>query len=237
MKFFAHILTLISEIVIFILAVAAYFKPFWLLKRAPDWLITSDVKLLIAMIGAGTAILISLFFRSKDDGDEKDGNVVKTEYSINSPVLQNNHAPVNIDYSTGKVVYTVDIDKLKEELTAASRKQIDELQNRITELQSDKDWLKSQVSGQSDLLKQMLVLSKEKADLEQKIADTEAKIQDIVKYYETVDINSSPLYREAFGLLVKGKLDEALAVLDEARLEQMKRRTQTLVFSKLKCWN
>jgi tetratricopeptide (TPR) repeat protein len=61
--------------------------------------------------------------------------------------------------------------------------------------------------------------SKEKADLEQKVADTEAKIQDIIKSYETVDINSSPLYKEAFELFINGKLDEALAVLDEAKLE------------------
>ncbi|MDR0544868.1 MAG: tetratricopeptide repeat protein [Odoribacteraceae bacterium] len=72
--------------------------------------------------------------------------------------------------------------------------------------------------------KDRLIWGQEKADLERKVADTEAKIREIIKYYETVDVNSSTLYKEAFDLFTKGELDEALAVLDEAKLQENEKK-------------
>ncbi|MDR2118692.1 MAG: tetratricopeptide repeat protein, partial [Tannerellaceae bacterium] len=69
-------------------------------------------------------------------------------------------------------------------------------------------------------------LSKTKPMDEQQRKETEANIQDIIKYYETVDINhASPLYKQAFELFTKGQIDEALALLDEDKMVATEKRS------------
>ncbi|MDR1199857.1 MAG: tetratricopeptide repeat protein, partial [Prevotellaceae bacterium] len=204
-RFFAHTLTLILEFIVLGLAIA--------------WLCSGNGKLepMIAALTAIAAIVGSFFSRSKDCGKEKKNNNAKTWNNINSPVLQDINASVNIDYSTGKIENSgsgtiiinnipVDIDTLKAEWTKEDKERIEELKELLATTK--------ELHGRD-----RLAWDKEKTDLEQKVAYTEAKIQEIIKSYETVDMDSSPMYKEALELFINGKLDEALAVLDDATLE------------------
>ncbi|MDR1645860.1 MAG: tetratricopeptide repeat protein [Tannerellaceae bacterium] len=146
-------------------------------------------------VGALAGIIISIFcIFSKDDGKGGGGtNIFKTWFNFNSTVIQNN--------------VSFDVNKLIEEQTAEDKERIKELKELLAN--------NNQLHGikLSKLIEQI-------ADLEQQLKEKEAKIQEIVKYRETVGVNASPLFIEAYDLFSKGKIDEALNLLDEKKLNE-----------------
>ncbi|MDR1646375.1 MAG: hypothetical protein LBS05_11280, partial [Tannerellaceae bacterium] len=145
---------------------------------------------------SGLASIVSLFFCFKDDGKGGGGtNIFKTWFNFNSTVIQNN--------------VSLDARELIKELTAEDKERIKELKELLAN--------NNQLHGI-----ERSKLNAEIADLEQQLKEKEAKIQEFVKYYETVDINASLLFKEAFDLFTQGKLDETLTLLDDEKM-----RTET----------
>jgi tetratricopeptide (TPR) repeat protein len=179
-----------------------------------------------------TASLIAAFFlRPKDKGDGDKTNTITTGDNDKSPVIQNPKAPVNINYGDKPTVATTtgnyspiiqnpqapvyiidnrrfDFEEFIEKQTAKERERIKELETRLKETEDSHS-------------KERWEWGEEKAALEKKVEDTESNIRKISAYYESVDIASSPLYKEAFDLFTQGKLDEALVLLDNAALEKI----------------
>jgi tetratricopeptide (TPR) repeat protein len=183
------------------------------------------------MIGKGSAIIASIFFCSKDYEQETKKNVVKLKKSDGNIVIQDNSGNVNINKLT-KTMGTISSVKLDESNNNIIIQEASEgatanvYQIRIDEFPFVAEH-KERIKELKELLattqelhgKDRLAWDQEKTDLEQKVAHLRAKIQEIIKSYETADMDSSPLYKAAFELFIKGKLDDALAVLADAKLK------------------
>ncbi|MDR1937698.1 MAG: hypothetical protein LBQ73_04250 [Tannerellaceae bacterium] len=101
------------------------------------------------------------------------------------------------------------------------KQQTAELREQIKALKKDKEVLHDLVDTKDELHSiKILELSGKIADLEKQVEEKESKIREIAANYENVDIASLPLlHKEAINLFTQGKIDEAFALLDEAKLE------------------
>jgi tetratricopeptide (TPR) repeat protein len=134
--------------------------------------------------------------------ETEDSHSIKIADSNNNIIIQSNKG--NITIKIEEIPYVA------------------ELREQIEALQIYKKYLQDQVDTKDELLSlKMSELSGQIADLEKQLEYKESKIREIAANYESVDIASSPLYKEAFDLFAQGNLDEALALLDNAALEKI----------------
>ncbi|MDR2652934.1 MAG: tetratricopeptide repeat protein [Prevotellaceae bacterium] len=127
-------------------------------------------------------------------------NSVKLDESNNNIIIQEVREGATVN------VYQIKIDEFP--IVAEYKERIEELKKLLARTDDLYD-------------RDRLAWGQEKADLEKKVADTETTIQEIIKSY---DINSSPLYKKAFELLMNGNLDDALAKLNEAKLDENEKK-------------
>ncbi|MDR1646350.1 MAG: tetratricopeptide repeat protein [Tannerellaceae bacterium] len=185
-KFFTNTVTLVVEVIIFVVALG-----WWLSAEAGD-----RYEPLIAGLGSLAGIIISIcYILSKDDG--KGGgvmNILKASLNFNSNVIHNN----------GPVTISLDANKLIKEQTAEYKERIKELKKLLESNKQPHGMERSKLSAAiADLEKQL----KDKEDKIQEFVKYYATVD--------IDINAAPLFKEAFGLFSQGKLDETLALLDE----------------------
>lgn len=96
------------------------------------------------------------------------------------------------------------MEKMRKGVQTEDKKQIDELEKQIQKMQKknvDKGKL-SELHEQKEVLEQTLLIK-------------EVKIMEIIHYNSTVGGNASRFYRKALELVVKNRLDEALALLEK----------------------
>ena len=101
------------------------------------------------------------------------------------------------------------LEALKTTLLAEKKEQIDKLKNEMQRQQREN-------AGKEVLIPK---LSNKIAKLEKQLIEKEDKIQEFVKYNETVGKDASPRYKEAFELITKGRLDDAIALLKDEVLK------------------
>jgi hypothetical protein len=98
--------------------------------------------------------------------------------------------------------------KFRENNTTEERKQIEELRKLLDRTEKSFDFERLQLSAR---------LNEKQTELDKK----NALIDEMERQLKKVDLSqTSTLYQQAFALFVKGELDEALAVLGEAKLDE-----------------
>jgi tetratricopeptide (TPR) repeat protein len=125
----------------------------------------------------------------------------------------NNNVIIQGVEENGQVtVNTVSWDDFVKKYTIELHERIEEQQKLLARSEELFDLKTLQLSGE---------INKLQAELDSK----EEQIKEMIRQYEKVDLSqTSTLYQQAFALFVKGKLDNALAVLDEAKLDEQEKQ-------------
>lgn len=139
-------------------------------------------------------------------------NTIKLDSSSNNVIIQ------GIEENGQVTVNTVSWDDFVKKYTIELHERIEEQQKLLACSEELFDLKRLQLSGE---------INKLQAELESK----EEQIKEMIRQYEKVDLSqTSTLYQQAFALFVNGELDDALAVLDDAKLdEQEKQQAQARV--------